>query len=365
MSKIINIVKRDFMFYVSLLWMAFPIYYSIAGFLNVDVLVLTLLMLVCYIASLYVWNELLSKTMWIYMCFYVVCVVSFASPVNVMCFMYLSSILTYRYEDINLKSFRNITFFLTSAILLLIILLRDIGENERLVSFVLLSVCFFMHLAGRMEIIQRKNKEKLYKQNEHINNLLAENERNRIGRDLHDTLGHVFALLTLKSELATKLIDKGYYEEAKKEILELNDVTKTSMTKVREIVANLKFVSIAEELTISGETLALANIKLNVVKKTEFEKLNPTMQSVVAMILRECANNIIKHSRATETSWQFFNEDYSLVVEVSDNGVGFTNVKGTELATVKERLKLVGGSIEIVSVSKPTTIKLVLPYERS
>lgn len=44
--------------------------------------------------------------------------------------------------------------------------------------------------------------------NRTINLLLAENERNRIGRDLHDTLGHVFAAMTLKTELALKQLEK-------------------------------------------------------------------------------------------------------------------------------------------------------------
>ncbi len=45
------------------------------------------------------------------------------------------------------------------------------------------------------------------RKNRHINTLIAEQERHRIGQDLHDTLGHVFASLSLKSELAYKLID--------------------------------------------------------------------------------------------------------------------------------------------------------------
>ena len=50
-------------------------------------------------------------------------------------------------------------------------------------------------------------RKELEEKNKYINVLIAEQERNRIGQDLHDTLGHVFASLTLKSELATKLLD--------------------------------------------------------------------------------------------------------------------------------------------------------------
>lgn len=59
--------------------------------------------------------------------------------------------------------------------------------------------------------------------NRTINILSAENERNRIGRDLHDTLGHTFAMMSLKTELALKQMDKEQYEAARKRIWNRTD----------------------------------------------------------------------------------------------------------------------------------------------
>lgn len=56
-----------------------------------------------------------------------------------------------------------------------------------------------------------EQREKIAEQNQYINILSAENERNRIGRDLHDSLGHTFAMMTLKTELALKLLEKRNY----------------------------------------------------------------------------------------------------------------------------------------------------------
>ena len=67
----------------------------------------------------------------------------------------------------------------------------------------------------------RKELEK----NKYINVLIAEQERNRIGQDLHDTLGHVFASLTLKSELATKLLDTDK-EAARNEMRAINELSR-------------------------------------------------------------------------------------------------------------------------------------------
>lgn len=67
--------------------------------------------------------------------------------------------------------------------------------------------------------------------NRTINILSAENERNRIGRDLHDTLGHTFAMMSLKTELALKQMDKEQYDAARKNLEELNQLAVTPCTR--------------------------------------------------------------------------------------------------------------------------------------
>ena len=88
-----------------------------------------------------------------------------------------------------------------------------------------------------------------------INILSAENERNRIGRDLHDTLGHTFAMMSLKTELALKQMDKEQYDAARKNLEELNQISRDSMYEVREIVNKLKYRTVAEELLNSSDSL--------------------------------------------------------------------------------------------------------------
>ena len=63
------------------------------------------------------------------------------------------------------------------------------------------------------------------RKNRYINTLITEQERHRIGQDLHDTLGHVFASLSLKSELAYKIIDSDT-ENAKAELLAINKLSR-------------------------------------------------------------------------------------------------------------------------------------------
>ncbi len=77
--------------------------------------------------------------------------------------------------------------------------------------------------------------KEIAKKNRHINTLIAEQERHRIGQDLHDTLGHVFASLSLKSELAYKLIDTDV-EKVKAELLAINKLSRESLSKVQKLL---------------------------------------------------------------------------------------------------------------------------------
>ncbi|MBU5894825.1 hypothetical protein JVW19_22895, partial [Vibrio cholerae O1] len=74
------------------------------------------------------------------------------------------------------------------------------------------------------------------KQNAQINLLLAENERNRIGQDLHDSLGHTFAMLSVKTDLALQLFQMEAYPQVEKELKEIHQISKDSMNEVRTIV---------------------------------------------------------------------------------------------------------------------------------
>ena len=201
--------------------------------------------------------------------------------------------------------------------------------------------------------------EALAEQNRTINILSAENERNRIGRDLHDTLGHTFAMMSLKSELALKQMDKEQYDAARKNLEELNQISRDSMYEVREIVNKLKYRTVAEELLELERLFDLSDIVLTVDSSLDLESLSPVSQSTLSMVLRELANNVIKHSQA-ESCQIRLRRDYGIVLEFEDDGCGFKEVTGQELHSIRERLSLVDGDLEILSQSHPTIIRVHL-----
>ncbi|MGC4375142.1 sensor histidine kinase, partial [Streptococcus suis] len=156
------------------------------------------------------------------------------------------------------------------------------------------------------------------------NLLLAENERNRIGQDLHDTLGHVFAMLSVKAELVQTLLEHDQVDQAKKEVADLQTLAKDSMQEVRQIVQSLKQHTVTEELQILQQMLDLAGVDLVVLGGEIAEQLSLPVQNKLAMVLRELANNLLKHSQASKCRLVFEKDQQELVLHYEDNGVGFS-----------------------------------------
>lgn len=260
---------------------------------------------------------------------------------------FLSNLLVYRFRD-KLKSFRFISFACTLATVVFLCFFKASDFGDRIMFLIVPIFCIgYMWIA-----IENRNseeqREKIAEQNQYINILSAENERNRIGRDLHDSLGHTFAMMTLKTELALKLLEKRNYDKVQKELSELNHISHQSMSEVRQIVSNLKYRTVVEEI---DELYRLFQLS---------KQLSPVTQSTITMILKELSNNIVKHAEADSVELSLVRQGATINIEMIDNGCGFTNLDGDELHSIQERLTIVEGTLTILSRSKPTHIQVVL-----
>ncbi|MEI4320272.1 hypothetical protein V9Z58_05420 [Streptococcus suis] len=93
------------------------------------------------------------------------------------------------------------------------------------------------------------------------------------------------------------------------------------------------------------------------------EQLSLPVQNKLAMVLRELANNLLKHSRASKCRLIFEEDQQELVLHYEDNGVGFSQLTGQELHTIKDRLVTVQGSLEFLSLGQPTRLSIRIPLE--
>ena len=359
MKKILAIMlKENFPFYISLVFFIFPFIYTITGTYPFYILYFTIIAVIDYIVILYTKNKYIIFAQWSYLVFYVIYMTITIHPMNMLYSFYLSSLLIWRFHD-NYTTYRTISFLGTINYLMIHISLASFNIADKVIMFFFYFLCLASYFLQKRNYEKELLKEERNKRNEHINILLAENERNRIGQDLHDSIGHTFVMLKLKAELAEKYLEKNNIEAAKQELGEISKISKESMNNTREIINKLKQRSIEEELHIIEDIMTMSNIQINV-KNNIFSKPTTVQEWTLTMILRELANNVIKHSNATECDI-IINEDkeqYSLLF--SDNGCGFEKINGEELKSIKERLKAVNGEVNIISSKKPTTIKITI-----
>ena len=359
MKKILAIMlKENFPFYISLVFFIFPFIYTITGTYPFYILYFTIIAVIDYIVILYTKNKYIIFAQWSYLVFYVIYMTITIHPMNMLYSFYLSSLLIWRFHD-NYTTYRTISFLGTINYLMIHISLASFNIADKVIMFFFYFLCLASYFLQKRNYEKELLKEERNKRNEHINILLAENERNRIGQDLHDSIGHTFVMLKLKAELAEKYLEKNNIEAAKQELGEISKISKESMNNTREIINKLKQRSVDEELHIIQDIMTMSNIQINV-KNNIFSKPTTVQEWTLTMILKELANNVIKHSNATECDI-IINEDkeqYSLLF--SDNGCGFEKINGEELKSIKERLKAVNGEVNIISSKKPTTIKITI-----
>lgn len=197
--------------------------------------------------------------------------------------------------------------------------------------------------------------------NEKIKELVKREERTRIARDLHDTLGHTLSLITLKSQLVEKLT-KIDPERAQMEAKEIEKTSRSALKQVRELVSSMRAITIAEELIQVQEILQAAGIAYHHEGLTDLSNIPPLTQNIISMCLKEAVTNVVKHSKAKNCSITIQSTTDSLRFIVKDDGIGLNNKNenGNGLKGMEERLSLIDG-ILLLSHQKGTSLELQIP----
>ena len=145
-------------------------------------------------------------------------------------------------------------------------------------------------------------------------------ERLRIARDLHDLLGHSLSLITLKAELAGRVIGADP-DRAAKEIAELEAVARRSLGEVRAAVTSYRQPSLAAELASARQMLTAAGMEC-VVQAPASVELPPRTDALLAWTVREGATNVVRHSGARTVTITITVGGDEATAEVADDGVG-------------------------------------------
>jgi len=198
-----------------------------------------------------------------------------------------------------------------------------------------------------------QQKMALRRSNEEILRLATMAERERIGRDLHDLLGHTLSVVALKSELARKLIDHDL-DAARNEIGEVERVARDALSQVRTAVSGIRSTALPAEIVAATALLEAQGLKVKC--ETQNVKLPHERETALALSLREAATNIRRHAQAKGVTIRVRNETAVVIVEISDDGLGGTIVPGNGLNGMRERLGNVGGSLTLTPLQEGGTL---------
>lgn len=201
-------------------------------------------------------------------------------------------------------------------------------------------------------------------------------ERKRIGRDLHDSLGQYLAVLKLKIESVASLVEAGDLAEDLAECVRLTD---DSIKEVRT-VSYLLYPPMLEEMGLKSAIpwylsgfSARSGIKTTLKTQEHFGRLPTEAELAMFRVLQESLTNVHRHSGSETAEVRLLKEDGNAVLEVEDKGKGFNSALleqgsqdwmgalGVGVRGMNERMRQLKGKLEIISKEGGTLVRAIIP----
>ncbi len=227
---------------------------------------------------------------------------------------------------------------------------------------ILATLSFIAISVGSINIIYRVNAQRdaeLKLSHDEVRRLAAMAERERIGRDLHDLLGHTLSLITLKLELSRRLIDRDT-DAARREMEEAEAVARHALAEVRSAVTGIRATGLAAELASARLLLNASMVHFDYV--SELPQLPERLEAGLALVLREAVTNIHRHARASFAEARVDVTGGVLTLCVADNGSGGVSEEGNGICGMRERVRALGGTLAFESErGKGTRVRIAVP----
>ena len=241
-----------------------------------------------------------------------------------------------------------------------------------------LGIFFVLQLTNKI-LSERKTKRELAQANEQlkeyaqkIEQLATVQERNRIARDIHDSLGHALTSLNIQMQTAVKLWEREP-AQAHCFLTQAQSLGKTAMQEVRKSISTLR-EDVKDERPLEAriETLVDDYRKgTGLLICTNICRCGSVPESVaktVYRIVQESLTNIFKYAEATEVHIQLKTTPDELDLSIEDNGKGFNpkqNSSGYGLKGMRERVRTVDGQFQLITaLGKGCRIKVKIPYAK-
>ena len=172
--------------------------------------------------------------------------------------------------------------------------------------------------------------------------LALSEEREEIARDVHDVLGHSLTVITLKAELAQRLLEIDP-ARAGAEMEAIAQLSRASLAEVRSTVTRLRVPDFSGEIEGAGRALQTAGIRVELPEAQSALAVAGVNAKLFSWVLREAVTNMVRHSEANAARVRLS----ATGLDILDNGVGAGDARGNGLTGMAQRVAASGGSVVI------------------
>ena len=172
--------------------------------------------------------------------------------------------------------------------------------------------------------------------------LALSEEREEIARDVHDVLGHSLTVITLKAELAQRLLEIDP-ARAGAEMEAIAQLSRASLAEVRSTVTRLRVPDFSGEIEGAGRALQTAGIRAELPDAQSALAVAGVNAKLFSWVLREAVTNMVRHSGANAARVRLS----ATGLDILDNGVGVGDARGNGLTGMAQRVAASGGSVVI------------------
>jgi signal transduction histidine kinase len=222
-------------------------------------------------------------------------------------------------------------------------------------------------LIGELEAAKRELEAAQQRETE----LAVLQERERVARDLHDSLGHALVALSVQLE-ATQRLYRVDPERASKQMDELKGLTRSSMDALRRSVAGLRAPGLGDRAlrpalqTLCVEVGQRAGLEVNCQVEESVDQLSLVLAEALWRITQEALTNVEKHARARRVEISLKAEPRAVVLRIADDGVGLPQAANSSpdhfgLRGMRERVEGLGGTLEVRGGVDGTLLEARLP----
>jgi len=206
-----------------------------------------------------------------------------------------------------------------------------------------------------------------------VEDLTLANERQRMARELHDTLAQGLAGLVLQLEAIDSHLSRGNTTKAQAITQQAMDRARSTLADARRAIDDLRSgdlpdIDLETMVRAEADRFTAANgipCELSIVLPPS---LSDDVRECALRVVREALTNIARHAQAQHAALSFCPGDHTLDIELCDDGVGFDPAQISAghygLIGLQERARLIGGALSIESASgQGTTLRVQLPIE--